>query len=59
MKTYCAGCGEDCSHAYGTWMGYPYHFSCIPERRKKHGQSKPIESDHGKAAKQGETKEGA
>jgi hypothetical protein len=35
MKTYCTGCDEDCSHAYGTWMGDPYHFGCIPLRRKR------------------------
>lgn len=37
MKVHCTGCGGDCSHAYGTWMGDPYHFGCIPmpRRRKK------------------------
>jgi len=35
MKAYCTGCGEDCSHAYGTYQGYPYHFGCIPMRRKR------------------------
>lgn len=35
MKTYCEGCGGDCSHAYGTHMGYVYHFGCIPLRRNR------------------------
>lgn len=33
MKVECTGCGEDCSHAYGTHDGYPYHFGCIPAKR--------------------------
>lgn len=33
IKMTCAGCGEDCSHAYGTWMGHPYHIGCIPTGR--------------------------
>ena len=34
MKVQCAGCGEDCSHAYATWKGDPYHFGCIPVKPK-------------------------
>lgn len=34
MKTFCTACGKDCSHAYGTWYGKPYHFGCIPAKRK-------------------------
>jgi len=30
MKVECYGCGEDCSHAYGTYNGYPCHFGCLP-----------------------------
>lgn len=26
----CRGCGRDCSRAYGTYEGYPYHFACLP-----------------------------
>jgi hypothetical protein len=33
-RTYCYGCGEDCTHAYGTHNGYPYHFGCIPMKKK-------------------------
>lgn len=33
MRCECTGCGEDCSHAYGTYMGDPYHFGCIPAGR--------------------------
>ena len=35
MKVYCEGCGQDCSHAYGTYEGYPYHIMCIPMRPKR------------------------
>jgi len=35
LKCYCTGCGEDCSHAYGTWCGDPYHIGCIPERKRR------------------------
>lgn len=28
MKVECAGCGDDCSHAYATWRGDPYHVMC-------------------------------
>lgn len=35
MKVYCRGCGGDCSNAYGTWHGYPYHIMCIPGPTKK------------------------
>lgn len=34
MKVECYGCGQDCSHAYGTYFGYPYHFGCLPVKRK-------------------------
>lgn len=34
MKVECTGCGRDCSQAYGTHQGYPYHFGCIPARQK-------------------------
>ena len=37
---HCAGCGEDCSHAYGTWHGDAYHIGCIPGPSKKQ-QSHP------------------
>lgn len=30
MKVTCTGCGEDCSNAYATWHGGPYHVMCIP-----------------------------
>ena len=30
MKVECQGCGQDCSNAYGTWKGWPYHIMCIP-----------------------------
>ncbi len=30
MKTTCTACGLDCSHAYGTHKGDPYHFGCLP-----------------------------
>jgi hypothetical protein len=43
MKAYCTGCGQDCSHAYGTWMGDPYHFGCIPARPKR--RPRPDEED--------------
>ena len=26
----CPRCGEDCSHAYGTYKGYPFHIGCLP-----------------------------
>lgn len=46
MKVECFGCGEDCSHAYATWRGDPYHFGCIPMRRARRGtesgEPKPI-----------------
>lgn len=35
MKVQCTGCGEDCSHAYATWRGDPYHYGCIPAPEKK------------------------
>jgi len=35
MKVECYGCGRDCSHSYGTYNGYPYHFGCLPEKRPK------------------------
>ncbi len=51
MKTYCIGCGEDCSHAYGTWHGDPYHFGCIPMRHRQRESSgnvpTPPEGDEG------------
>lgn len=28
----CTGCGQDCSRAYATWHGYPYHVSCLPTK---------------------------
>ncbi|HWX30132.1 MAG TPA: hypothetical protein VNZ53_22180 [Steroidobacteraceae bacterium] len=39
MKVQCYGCGQDCSNAYGTHNGYPYHFGClpIPSKKKKTG----------------------
>jgi hypothetical protein len=42
MKTECCGCGEDCSHAYGTYQGYPYHFGCLPTPNRK---PKPVAQD--------------
>jgi len=30
FKVECAGCGEDCSNAYCTHYGYPYHAMCLP-----------------------------
>ena len=35
MRCECTGCGEDCSHAYGTHNGYPYHFGCLPVTPKR------------------------
>lgn len=35
MKIECAECGADCSHAYGTHNGLPYHFGCIPAPRRR------------------------
>ena len=35
MRCECTGCGEDCSHAYATHNGYPYHFGCLPEKPKR------------------------
>ena len=32
VKMECEACGEDCSNAYMTFRGAPYHFSCIPMR---------------------------
>ena len=34
-KTECYGCGGDCSQAYGTHQGYPYHFGCLPTPKRK------------------------
>ena len=31
----CTRCGEDCSNAYGTHYGYPYHFGCLPLSKEK------------------------
>ena len=33
MRVECEGCGEECTNAYGTWNGYPYHITCIPMRK--------------------------
>lgn len=42
MKVQCVGCGEDCSHACGTWRGYPYHIACIPgPTKKRRDEAKP------------------
>lgn len=30
----CYFCGEDCSHAYATWKGYPCHIMCLPVKRR-------------------------
>lgn len=35
MRCECTGCGEDCSHAYGTFNGDPYHFSCLPAKQHR------------------------
>ena len=35
FKVECQGCGQDCSNAYGTWHGYPYHIMCIPAKNGK------------------------
>ena len=35
MKAICFGCGDDCSHAYATHKGYPYHVGCLPVPAKK------------------------
>lgn len=35
MIVECTGCGEDCSHSYGTHKGYPYHFGCLPTSTKR------------------------
>lgn len=35
MKTICTSCGHDCSHAYATWHGDPYHFGCMPLPKNK------------------------
>lgn len=35
LEVYCVRCGEDCSNAYGTHWGYPYHFGCLPLTRNK------------------------
>lgn len=39
MRVECFGCGEDCSHAYATYLGDPYHFGCIPVRRNRRRES--------------------
>ena len=35
IRAECAACGEDCSHAYATYNGEPYHFGCLPVKPKK------------------------
>lgn len=35
----CARCGEDCSRAYGTYNGYPFHLACLPTREDRHNWS--------------------
>lgn len=32
LQVDCYVCGGDCSHAYGTWCGYPCHIGCIPSK---------------------------
>lgn len=34
MEMTCTGCGRDCSNAYATWKGSPYHVGCIPAPRQ-------------------------
>lgn len=35
LKAQCTACGGDCSQAYGTYRGAPYHFGCIPAKPSK------------------------
>lgn len=44
MRVECCECGEDCSHAYATHRGYPYHFGCLPlpKRNKSSAKDKPL-----------------
>lgn len=45
MKVECYGCGEDCSHAYGTYQGFPYHFGCLPVKRATRRTGQQIGDD--------------
>jgi hypothetical protein len=38
IKMECDACGKDCSNAYATYRGAPYHFSCIPMRNQLQAQ---------------------
>ena len=33
IQVECTRCGGDCSTAYGTYMGYPYHILCLPTKK--------------------------
>lgn len=47
MKVECYGCGGDCSNAYGTYRGYPYHFGCLPDAKGRAQALKKAFAEHG------------
>jgi hypothetical protein len=53
FKVECTACGEDCSHSYGTWRGYPYHFNCLPSTKQERAYFFETEEEAAEAADNG------